>query len=305
MNDTEGRQQMNNYTPDQMREIYDHQWHDPVQTHVALGQHHFSVLTPGHEFYKDVRDQIITQLGVAMHRDLTPDQSSVCLVVPEWEPDANWLGAFASVPDGDHEVFREYIDLMTNTQDVTQINLLKINLGRLAQVEEDEKLTAIIEHETWHMIDQMGNHSNIRNMRPLGVDMEQANLSGERQLEAEVGYNPITGETRKTLTAGGLWRSMTAQLDQWRAYANHGSEWFVHEQMCRTRGLTPGSLEGYCTTHGLLQSILNMIASHEETGSPRSQLRQVWQKQIWPHILHTRPRIRQILQAQDMAWLLR
>ena len=296
---------MNTFRPDQMREIYDYQYNDMTQTHAPVGQHHFSVLTPGHEFYQDVRDQIMRQVGVAMKRDLAPDQSSVCLVMPTWLPNANWLGAFSCVPDEDHDVFSEYIDLMDNPQEVTQINLIKINLGRLADVDEDEKLTDIIEHETWHMIDQMGNHSNIRNMRPLGVDQQRAQSAGEMAFQREVGYNPLTGETLRTPTAAIVWRSMTAQLDQWRAYANHGSEWFVHEQMCRTRGMTPGTLEGYCTTHGLLQSILNLIRHHENTGSPRSQLRGVWQKQVWPQITHSRPKIRQILQDQDLAWLLR
>ena len=291
------------HTPEQLREIADHGWDDPIQTHVPVGPHHFHVVTPRHPFFDQIRDQIVRQVGVSLARGLTPDHTSVCLVAPVWEPDANYLGAFINWPDD--ELLDDIRGQTDITQSATQANLIKINMGSLAEPDEEEKLTDIIEHETWHLIDQMGNHSNIRNMAPIGVDQEQAHRSGERQLEAEVGYNPITGETRKTLTAGGLWRSMTAQLDHMRAYANHGSEWFVHQQMCQTRGLTPGSLEGYFTTHGLLQSLLNLIQSHQSTGTPRSQLRRVWQKQVWPGIMHDRPRFMKVLRDQQLEWLLR
>lgn len=285
---------INAYTGQQLREIADIAWDDVEIGHFKFGQHILVLCHRKHPIYYKWAKSIEQQCRLAEQRGLVPVDNGFCLIKGHYELDTyNYGRLLTNLPMPEAEGPLQKLN-------VSKMALLDVNL---AGPEKD--VPDVLEHETWHLIDYLGDHTgSMQAATPAPKLNENIHDLESQQILREIGWDPLVGRTRD-VTAGTLWRSMGHRLAEISAYANHPQEYFVHEQMCRTRGIGPGTIEGYCHTHGLLDAILDMIELFDEDGLPRTQLRQMWQKKIWPHVTEHRQWVRDRIAQWNLTWLLR
>lgn len=222
-------------------------------------------------------EMIRDQFAIAEQRGLTPDQDSLLFIRTIDDDQANMAGGFCN--------------LNGEIQDLSkQANEIVLNYNTFHK-------DSTAEHELWHAIDYMGNHSGIRQMEPVSPDLELVKQSQQAMVTENF--------HKESYSHGFLYRLIAVKLDQVRAYANHPAEWFVHENMCKTRGLEPGTFEGYLCSHRFLDAVLHTIEVLLDEGVPRNTCRKIWQRYFWNSIVNTRPRWRQELDDLGYKWLLR
>lgn len=224
------------------------------------------------------------QLRTAEQRDITPDQDSILLVASIYQEEGDYSGAFVNV----NKALAEF-----GFVNDPQFNVLQLNTAVMDDTAHQYK---VAEHELWHAIDYMGNHSDIRNDRCRQVDYHKIDADTQQM---------VNDNFKESFSHGAFKRMIDVRLDQFRQYANHGSEWFVHQQMCETWGLTPGSFEGYMITHDLHKPVLTVFDGLLDSDVPRSVCRKIWQKYFWGNVIQTRPYWRNNLEEQGYKWLLR
>jgi hypothetical protein len=251
---------------------------------VPYGDYHVSVIIDSRMKADPIIAQIQRQFALAEQRGFAPDQDSILCVYVSKTEEVDYAGAFANY----NRHFAQH-----GIACATQFNCLEINLE---YIDDEDENAQTIEHELWHLIDYLGNHSGIRSDHPKNIDVDHLNTVQTSLVRSQMG--------KENISHGTIGRMVTAKLDGFREYANHGSEWFVHQQMCQSRGLTPGTIEGYMVSHSLLHTVLQEFESLMNAGMARNIARHVWQKQIWNHVTEQRPYWRERLDAKGWKWLL-
>jgi hypothetical protein len=251
---------------------------------VPYGDYHVSVVLDAQIKADPMIARIQAQFALAEQRGFRPDQNSILLVNVCKTTEADYAGSF-----GNYNRYFAYCGIDC----ATQFNCLEINLEHINDSFDNAQT---IEHELWHLIDYLGNHSGIRSDHPKDIPHDHVD---------RVQTSVIKSQKKKEGTShGAIERFIVAKLDGFREYANHGSEWFVHQQMCHTRGLTPGTIEGYMVSHSLLDTVLDEFKRLMNGGVARSQARNVWQKLVWNQMVEYRPYWRERLDAKGWKWLL-
>lgn len=255
------------------------------QISVPYGDYHVSVILDAHIKADPMIARIKKQFALAEQRGFRPDQDSILLVYVCKTTEVDYAGCFTN-----HNRFFAYKGIDC----ATQFNSLELNLGH---IDDEETNAQTVEHELWHLIDYLGNHSGIRSDRPKDIPYDHVDKVQTSVIQSQKGKTEGTSH-------GAIGRFITAKLDAFREYANHGSEWFVHQQMCQSRGITPGTIEGYMMSHGLFQTVLDEFELLMNAGMARSQARAVWQKLVWNQVTEHRPYWRERLDAKGWKWLL-
>lgn len=145
-----------------------------------------------------------------------------------------------------------------------------------------------VEHEAWHWIDMvrngcLPNSGNVGTTQQSLADIEAKvadNINQQLQFKQRVS----TGMLDRAL-ADTYWHTMTQ-------YINTDRELFVHENMAQRYDLTPGSREAQQLTHGVMESLRNIMHNLHRAGVPKGKIRQVFQRQLAQLTPETRQQLR-------------
>ena len=247
------------------------------------------------------------QLQMANARGLKSDRNGTVFLYEYIDEKALEYGHFAPLTKIMNHLYSP--SLKTGSKGLKKLisqSIIKGSIGEIglnvAELFGVERLTGAAErtkeHEIWHLIDYLCDATGIRNDSPV-------NTTGDGQQRMMENLQTELGQ-QANYSLGMIYRSIDASLEDFRNYVNYGSEWFVHQQMCITRGLTPGTIEGYQFSHGLVQQVmnaLNVLVKAKEI--KKSMARNVMAKYILGQFTTYKPQLIQSIKTSEYAWMLK